>query len=49
MPAVDDLQAIRDYIARDSEYYASGFIEKILMNVEILNDFPELGRAVPEA
>lgn len=28
-PALLDLESIRDYIRRDSEYYASRFIEKI--------------------
>jgi plasmid stabilization system protein ParE len=29
-PALLDLENIRDYISRDSEYYASRFIEKLL-------------------
>ena len=48
-PAVDDLQALRNYIARDSEYYAAAFIEKILNAVDRLGDFSEMGRVVPEA
>ncbi|MBD3419347.1 MAG: type II toxin-antitoxin system RelE/ParE family toxin [Chitinivibrionales bacterium] len=49
IPAVNDLESIRDYIARDSELYAASFIEKILGIVDLLNDSPEIGRIVPEA
>ena len=48
-PAIDDLQAIRDYIARDSELYADDFIVGILSATERLESFPELGRVTPEA
>ena len=48
-PAVNDLEAIRDYIARDSELYAASFIEKILFSVDNLVDLPDIGRKVPEA
>jgi toxin ParE1/3/4 len=48
-PAISDVESIRDYIGRDSEYYASRFIGKIIEAVERLKFFPELGRRVPEA
>lgn len=48
-PALSDLDGIRDYIARDSEYYATQFIERIIDAVEKLERFPEMGRLVPEA
>jgi len=48
-PALLDLENIRDYIGRDSEYYATRFIEKIIEAVEGLEDFPKMGRSVPEA
>ena len=48
-PAIADLAAIRDYIARDSEHYATQFIGRILEAVEKLPNFPERGRKVPEA
>ncbi len=48
-PSLDDLQAIRDYIAKDSEAYAVSFVESMLAAVERLREFPRLGRAVPEA
>ncbi|MFN0117074.1 MAG: type II toxin-antitoxin system RelE/ParE family toxin [Elusimicrobiota bacterium] len=47
-PAIDDLKSIRDHIAQGSQYYASQFIERILETVEKLEEFPELGRAIPE-
>ncbi len=48
-PAISDLDGIRDYIGRDSEYYASRFIGRIIEAVERLVYFPEMGRRVPEA
>ncbi len=29
-PALLDLQSIRDYIRRDSEYYATRFVERVI-------------------
>ena len=48
-PAVSDLEAIRDYIFRDSEYYATRFIAKIIEAAERLEELPRIGRRVPEA
>lgn len=48
-PALDDLEGIRDFIARDSAFYARRFIEHIFATVEGLTDHPRLGRQVPEA
>lgn len=48
-PALLDLESIRDYIRRDSEYYADRFVEKIIEAVESIKKFPKMGRAVPEA
>jgi toxin ParE1/3/4 len=47
-PALSDLECIRDYIKRDSEYYADRFVERIIEAVEGLKKFPEMGRWVPE-
>lgn len=47
-PAVADLEAIRDYIARDSDVYASTVVESLLAAVERLGRFPRSGRVVPE-
>ena len=46
--AIADLDAIAEYIARDSEYYAAAFVEKVLRAVEKLSTFPRIGRVVPE-
>jgi len=48
-PAVASLQAIRDYIAQDSAFYASLFVERLVHAAEALHDLPERGRVVPEA
>ena len=47
-PAIDDLTGVRDYIAQGSQYYASEFIQRILQTVKKLEQFPELGRIIPE-
>lgn len=46
--ALDDLAGIRDYIARDSLYYAEKFVDDVFTAVERLEQFPESGRKVPE-
>jgi len=46
--AVDDLEAIADFIAADSPQYASLFIIDVLAAVERLTSFPNSGRVVPE-
>jgi len=46
--AADDLQAIYDFIERDSPYYAQVVIEEILAAIDRLEQFPLLGRTVPE-
>jgi len=48
-PAVEDLRELHAYIARDSEMYASGFVERIILAAERLAKYPKAGRAVPEA
>ena len=48
-PALDDLEIIRDYIAKDSPYYAKRFIERIFDAAEKLQNHPQMGRLVPEA
>lgn len=47
--ALSDLKSIRDYIARDSDYYAARFVERIIEAIEGLVDFPKMGRRLPEA
>ena len=46
--ARDDLEAIADFIAKDSPHYASLFVMDILAGVERLTAFPNSGRIVPE-
>jgi len=47
--AADDLQAIHDFIARDSPRYADLTVEGILAAIDYLQKFPLLGRHVPES
>ncbi len=47
-PAVMDLENIRNYIARDSEYYAADFVARVIGSVEKLCILPRMGRKVPE-
>ena len=47
-PAVEDVQEIRAYIARDSQRYARIVVERLVAAVERLNDYPLSGRVVPE-
>lgn len=46
--AEDDLQAIYDFIARDSEHYAKLVVEQILAAVDSIEQFPLIGRHIPE-
>jgi plasmid stabilization system protein ParE len=48
-PSIEDLRAVRDYIGRDSDYYAADLVEQAVLSVERLLRFPKLGRVVPEA
>ena len=48
-PAISDLEGIRDYIGKDSKYYASRFIGRIIEAVERLVYSPEMGRRIPES
>jgi toxin ParE1/3/4 len=46
--ALSDLDAILDYISRDSIHYARLFAAKIFETVGRLSRFPKSGRIVPE-
>lgn len=46
--AVEDVQSIYDFIARDSIHYAQLVIEKIIAAVDNIERFPLMGRVVPE-
>lgn len=46
--ASDQLDAIFEYIAKDSPVYALRFVESLISDVELLSTQPESGRIVPE-
>jgi len=46
--AENDLNEIIDYIAQDSLEYALSFYEEIREKLDNLNNFPKMGRRVPE-
>ncbi|HXG63495.1 MAG TPA: type II toxin-antitoxin system RelE/ParE family toxin [Blastocatellia bacterium] len=46
--AIEDLESIADYIARDSPQYAMAVVEKALDTASKLSHFPFAGRIVPE-
>lgn len=46
--AADDLKAIADYIAKDSAFYATAFVQEIRDASRSLKVFSERGRIVPE-
>jgi plasmid stabilization system protein ParE len=46
--AVEDLQGIHDYIARNSPRYAAVVAARLVAAVDAVQDFPESGRVVPE-
>jgi len=41
--AYEDLEEIRDYIARDSEEIARKYVDKILLRIGTLSETPHLG------
>lgn len=46
--AAADLEAIADYIARDSSFYTASFVIEVREASRSLNEFSERGRIVPE-
>ena len=46
--AVEDLEAIADYIGRDSDYYAQAVVTKVLDMSRTVKNLPMVGRVVPE-
>jgi addiction module RelE/StbE family toxin len=48
-PALDDLDGIFEFIARDAPAYAQIFVQQIMDAADRLEVFPRSGRAVPEA
>ncbi|KLU61616.1 toxin RelE2 [Peptococcaceae bacterium CEB3] len=47
-PAFQDLQAIKEYITKDSVYYAEKLTNDIILTTERLSQFPKSGRIVQE-
>ena len=46
--ATEDLEALAEYIGRDSEYYARAVVTEILSISRSTSEFPLIGRIVPE-
>ena len=46
--ALNDLKEIHQYISKDSEFYADRYVAILLGRVDILINFPRIGRMVPE-
>ena len=46
--ALEDIESIATYIEKDSPFYAKSVVSKFFEKAEILKDFTELGRVVPE-
>jgi len=46
--ALEDIESIATYIEKDSPTYAKSVVSKFFEKAEILQDFSELGRIVPE-
>ena len=46
--ATADLEALAEYIARDSTFYASAFVQEIRDASRSLNELSERGRIVPK-
>lgn len=46
--ALEDIEAIAVYIEKDSPVYAKSVVSKFFEKAEMLREFPESGRIVPE-
>lgn len=46
--ALEDLELIAEYIERDSPFYASAVVSKLVDTARGLPELPEMGRVVPE-
>jgi plasmid stabilization system protein ParE len=47
-PALEDLDALDDYIAMDKPEAASNLVRRVFSRVGVLADQPELGSVIPE-
>jgi toxin ParE1/3/4 len=48
VPALEDVDSVAGFIARDSEYYAASFVREIVEAAESLSEFADRGQIVPE-
>lgn len=46
--SIDDLNDIAEYISNDSVFYAELQVQKLINRTDILENFPLIGRIVPE-
>ncbi len=46
--AIEDIESIAEYIARDSEQYARSVVTEIVSVGRKISEFPKLGRVLPE-
>lgn len=46
--ALEDIESIATYIEKDSPHYAKSVVSKFFEKAQILKDFTDLGRKVPE-
>ena len=46
--ALEDIESIATYIEKDSPTYAKSVVSKFFEKAELLHEFSELGRKVPE-
>jgi toxin ParE1/3/4 len=46
--AVEDLNSIAEYIAKDSVFYARSVVRKVFVIVKEIPSSPQIGRIVPE-
>jgi addiction module RelE/StbE family toxin len=46
--SISDLEDIAEYISKDSPHYARLQIQKLINRTDILEQFPFIGRVVPE-
>lgn len=46
--AEEDLESIKNYISKDSIYYANKTVNEIINKTEYLSMFPYIGRKIPE-
>lgn len=44
----EDIESTAEYILKDSPFYASAFVEEVLLVGKSLKQLPERGRQVPE-